>query len=205
MEIRRKKNADTMQAMKESRGGEDAASASGQADPATGEGQPTGATGPVGALEAQLADEVARLQAEKQELKETLVRRQADFENYKKRMEKERHDDRHRGAASVVEHLLPALDAFDRALAPDSDPAHAEYQKGFEGIRKLVWDALAKQGLERIAAAGKLFDPHVHHAIDRVVTDEYPEDTVMEELQAGIYVSRARAETGDGARGRAAR
>jgi molecular chaperone GrpE len=135
--------------------------------------------------------EFGKLIAEKRELMDTLVRRQADFDNYRKRIERERGEERKRGAAGIVEHLLPALDALNRALAADSDPAHTEYQKGFEGIRKLLWDTLAKEGLEKIEAAGKPFDPHVHHAIDRVYTSEVPEDTVVEELQAG-YVFHGR-------------
>jgi len=135
--------------------------------------------------------EVGKLLTEKRALLDTLMRRQADFDNYRKRVEKERGEERRRGAAGIVERLLPALDALDLALAADSDPAHAKYQKGFEGIRRLLWDTLAKEGLEKIEAAGKPFDPHLHHAIDRVHTDEVPEGTVMEELQAG-YVFHGR-------------
>jgi molecular chaperone GrpE len=137
------------------------------------------------AVEKASEDEVAKLIAEKRELTDTLMRRQADFDNFRKRVERERGEERHRGAAGVVERLLPALDALDLALAADSNPAHAQYQKGFESIRKLLWNMLAKEGLEKIDAAGKPFDPNVHHAIDRVHTDEYPEGTVMDELQAG--------------------
>lgn len=137
------------------------------------------------AEEKALAGQVAKLQAEKQELLNTLVRRQADFENYRKRVERERHEERQRGIAALVEHLLPVLDAFDRALAAHDDPAYEEYRKGFELIYRRLWETLSKQGLERIEARGKPFDPHYHHAIERVTSDEHPEDTVTEELQAG--------------------
>ena len=65
---------------------------------------------------AMLSEQVRNLQAEKQELMNTMVRRQADFENYRKRVEKERHHDRHRAVESLIEGILPVLDAFDRAL-----------------------------------------------------------------------------------------
>ena len=130
-------------------------------------------------------EEVKRLLAEKQELMDTLVRRQADFENYRKRVEKERQHDRHRGVELLVEGILPVLDAFDRALAAHDDPAYAEYSKGFELIRKQLWDLLAKQGVERIDAVGKQFDPHLHHAIESVETTEHEEDTVIAEMQPG--------------------
>jgi molecular chaperone GrpE len=129
--------------------------------------------------------ELQKLIAEKQELTNTLVRRQADFENYRKRIEKERHADRHRGVEVFVEHLLPVLDAFDRALSGEDKGASAEYRKGFDLIRRQLWDVISKQGVKRIDAVGKEFDPHLHHAIDRVESAEHAEGTVVAELQPG--------------------
>lgn len=136
-------------------------------------------------------EQLNKLLAEKQELMETLVRRQADFENYRKRVEKERHQDRHRGIEALVENLLPMLDAFERALAVQNDPGYAEYRKGFELIYRQLWEALAKQGLERIESVGKEFNPHLHHAIERVETSEHADGIVMGELQPG-YVFHGR-------------
>ena len=130
-------------------------------------------------------DELSKLLAEKQELMNTLVRRQADFENYRKRVERERQQDRHRGVESLVEHILPVLDTFDRALAGQNDSATAEYRKGFELIRRQLWEALAKQGLSRIESVGQEFNPHIHHAIESVETSEYPDGTVTQVLQQG--------------------
>lgn len=144
-----------------------------------------------GANDVALAEQIQKLLAEKQDLMNTLVRRQADFENYRKRVEKERHHDRHRGVEVLVEHLLPVLDAFDRALGAYDDPAYAEYSKGFELIRKQLGDILAKQGLERIESVGKEFNPHFHHAIESVATAELPDGTVLQELQPG-YVFHGR-------------
>jgi len=140
---------------------------------------------------APLAEQFQKLLAEKQELTNTLIRRQADFENYRKRVEKERHQDRHRALESLIEHILPALDAFDRAIASHNDPAYADYNKGFELIRRQLWDALAKQGLEHIESIGKEFNPHLHHAIEQVQTAEHAEGTVVDELQPG-YVFHGR-------------
>jgi molecular chaperone GrpE len=137
------------------------------------------------AKEKELAGQFAKLQAEKQELLNTLVRRQADFENFRKRIERERHQESHRAVASLIEHLLPVLDAFDRALAAHEDPAYEEYRKGIELIQRQMWDALAKRGLVRIEAVGQPFDPHQHHAIERVESDDHADGTVLEELQAG--------------------
>ncbi|HTR45949.1 MAG TPA: nucleotide exchange factor GrpE [Verrucomicrobiae bacterium] len=140
---------------------------------------------------ASLAEQVQKLQSEKQELMDTLVRRQADFENYRKRVEKERHHERHRGVESLIEHLLPVLDALDRALAGTSDAAYVEYRKGFELIRRQLWETLAKQGLVRIESLGQDFNPHFHHAIQRVETTEHADGIVIDELQPG-YVFHER-------------
>jgi molecular chaperone GrpE len=137
------------------------------------------------------AEQVEKLVAEKQELMNTLVRRQADFENYRKRVEKERQQDRHRGVEELVEKLLPVLDAFQRALGLQDDPAYAEYRKGFELIYRQLWEALVKQGLERIESIGKEFNPHLHHAIERAETTEHADGIVIAELQPG-YVFHGR-------------
>lgn len=135
--------------------------------------------------EVMLAEQVQKLAGEKQDLTNTLVRLQADFDNYRKRIEKERGQERHRGTEIVVEQLLPALDGFDRALAADDDPGYAEYHKGFELIRRQLWEVLAKQGVQRIESVGKEFDPNVHHAIEQVASDEHAEGTVIGEMQPG--------------------
>lgn len=133
-----------------------------------------------------LAERAARLQAEKDELMQTLVRRQADFENYRKRVERERQEDRRHGIGRLIEDLLPVLDAFERALKAHDDPAYEEYRKGLELIYRQLWDTLARHGLERILAAGKPFDPHYHQAIERVESDDHPEGTVLDVLQDGF-------------------
>jgi len=141
---------------------------------------------PESAEASALAERVARLQAEKDELMQTLVRRQADFENYRKRVERERQDDRRHGTGRLIEDLLPVLDAFERALKAHDDPAYEEYLKGVELIYRQLWGALSRHGLERIDAAGKPFDPHYHQAIERVESSEHPEGTVLEVLQDGF-------------------
>jgi molecular chaperone GrpE len=133
-------------------------------------------------------DQLQKLLAEKQDLMNTLVRRQADFENYRKRVEKERSQDRQRATESLIEHLLPVLDAFDRALAGSSDSAYLEYRKGFELIRRQLWETLAKQGLVRIDALDQEFNPHFHHAIERVETSDHADGIVIGELQPGYLL-----------------
>ena len=146
---------------------------------------PADAPASAGGNQSALMEQIQKLEAEKKELLDTLVRRQADFENYRKRIEKERHQDRHRSVESLVEHILPVLDAFDRALSAADDSAYTEYRKGFELIRRQLWETLAKQGLVRIEAVGQEFNPHLHHAIERVETTEHVDGIVIGELQPG--------------------
>jgi molecular chaperone GrpE len=135
--------------------------------------------------EAALREQLARLQAERDDLFRTLQRLQADFDNYRKRTQRERAEDADRAAARVIEKLLPVLDGFDRALAAHQDPAWAEYRRGVEMIQQQMLEALGRFKLERIPAAGEMFDPHVHQGVERVETDEQPEGTVLAELAAG--------------------
>lgn len=135
--------------------------------------------------ESASVPELEKLVAEKTDMRNALVRLQADFENYRKRIERERHQERHRGAETLVEHLLPVLDAFDRAISAHPDAAHDEYRTGFQLIRKQLFDALTKQGLQKIETDGKRFDPHMHHAIERRETSDEPDGAILEELQAG--------------------
>jgi molecular chaperone GrpE len=136
-------------------------------------------------VEKIVSDELEKIAAEKADLKNTLIRLQADFDNYRKRTERERHTERHRGAELIAESLLPVIDGFDRAISAHRDAAHDEFRKGFELIRKQLLDVLSKQGLKKIETEGKPFDPNFHHAIERVETPGQPDDTVLEELQAG--------------------
>jgi molecular chaperone GrpE len=158
-----------------------AAAAGAAEDPAANQGAPDS----LPADDGSAADQIQKLLAEKQDLQNTLVRRQADFENYRKRVEKERQQERHRGVELLIEQVLPVLDAFDLALSGQSGAASPEYRKGFEIIRTQLWNALAKQGLHPIEAVGKPFDPHLHHAIQNVPTADQPEGTVIGEMQTG--------------------
>src|SRR5579871_6726876 len=96
----------------------------------------------------KFVEALGRLQAEKDELMQTMVRRQADFENYRKRIERERDEDRRRGIERLLEDLVPVLDAFDRALKAHDNPAYEEYKKGLTLIYQQLWNVAAKHGLE---------------------------------------------------------
>jgi len=131
------------------------------------------------------ASELEKLKAEKEELMQTMIRRQADFENFKKRTERDRIEEGRRGVERMITDLIPVMDAFDRALQGHDDPAYEEYRKGVTLIRKQLWDAIARHGVQRIEASGKMFDPHQHQAIERLESDEYPDGSVVAVFQDG--------------------
>jgi molecular chaperone GrpE len=140
---------------------------------------------PPASLEASLAAELQTLKAEKDELMQTMIRRQADFENFRKRTERDRFEEGRRGVERLVVDLIPVLDAFDLALQAHDDPAYEEYRKGITLIRKQLWDSIAKHGVQRIEAAGKMFDPNMHQAIERLETEEFPDGFIVAVFQDG--------------------
>jgi molecular chaperone GrpE len=135
--------------------------------------------------------EVGKLAKDLEDLRQTLLRRQADFDNYRKRVEKERSEDSRRSTARVIEALIPVVDSFDQALASHREPEYANYRKGFELIHKQLLDNIAKLGAERIEPVGTKFDPHLHQAMDRTETTDEDEGTILQVFQPG-YVFHGR-------------
>src|SRR5437868_14209959 len=139
----------------------------------------------VAADSASADAEVARLATDLQDLRQTLLRRQADFDNYRKRIEKERAEDAKRHTARVIEALIPIVDGFEHALAAHREAEYENYRKGFELIYKQLVDNLTKLGVERLEPLGKPFDPHQHQAMDRLETDEHEPDKIVQVYQPG--------------------
>lgn len=124
-----------------------------------------------------------RLLKEKQELVEMLQRRQAEFDNFRKRAEREKSEVLEFAHSDSVRAILPILDDFERALKTET--ADQAYARGMELIYQRFSDALKKLGLEPIITKGKKFDPHVHHAVDMVETGDVEEQTILDEYQPG--------------------
>jgi molecular chaperone GrpE len=141
---------------------------------------------PATTLDGQLAAVTAerdQLATEKAEVYERLLRARAEFDNARKRAERERSEFLQFASLDVVRQIVPILDDFERALkAPTAD---SDYARGVELIYQRVYDTLKKMGLEPIEAAGKRFDPNLHQAVERVETDEAEDQTVLEEYQRG--------------------
>ena len=139
----------------------------------------------VSADSARADAEMAKLAADLEELRQTLLRRQADFDNYRKRIEKERFEDSKRATARVIEGLIPVIDGFEHALAAHREAEYENYRKGFELIYKQLLENVTKLGAERIDPVGKPFDPHLHQAVDRAETTEHADGTIMQVFQPG--------------------
>jgi len=132
---------------------------------------------------AALTAERDQLAGEKAELTDRLLRTMADFENFRRRADRDRSEFIQYSAMETVRDLLPILDDFRRAM--QAETADRDYAKGVELIYQRLSDTLRKLGLEPIEAAGKPFDPNVHQAVDRVESEELPDQTVLEEYQSG--------------------
>jgi molecular chaperone GrpE len=145
----------------------------------------------VAADTAKADAEMAKVASDLEELRQTLLRRQADFDNYRKRIEKERVEDSKRATARVIESLIPVIDSFENALAAHREAEYENYRKGFELIYKQLLDNVTRLGAERIDPAGKPFDPHLHQAVDRAETTEHADGTILQVFQPG-YVFHGR-------------
>lgn len=135
-----------------------------------------GGEDPAGARERDAAtaagipelSEVERLVAERDEYLDALRRLQADTENFRKRVRRQEEERSSRGVESLVERLLPVLDATDLAAEHAGDEKDAT---AFAQVASLLWDVLAREGLERVGEAGIPFDPNVHDAVAHVPAD----------------------------------
>jgi molecular chaperone GrpE len=130
-----------------------------------------------------LREERDSLKAERDDLKDLLLRRQAEFDNFRKRAEREKSDFAQYAGMEIVKELLPILDDFDRALKVET--ADTEYAKGVGMIHKRLFESLKKQGLEPIDTTGAKFDHELHHAVANEETNDAEDGAVLEEYQRG--------------------
>ncbi len=130
-----------------------------------------------------LAAERDRLAQEKAELQDRYLRLAAEFDNYRKRSERERLEAIEFAAAGALKALLPVLDDLERALKIQT--SDADYARGVELIYQRLSETLRKLGVEPVESEGKPFDPNLHHAIERLEDSGVEQDTVLAELQRG--------------------
>lgn len=139
--------------------------------------------------EAEASDQAEMPEAEPDKASDTrYLRLLADFDNYKRRTQREKAEIYQYANESLIKDLLPVLDAFDMALqtAPaEDDETHKSVMTGLEQIQRQLLSVLEGAGLSRIAGAGEPYDPVYHEAIMVVDDAEAPANTIIDELRAG--------------------
>ena len=138
----------------------------------------------------QMTQQIESLKIQLEERKIQYARLGADFENYRKRMLKEKEELDLQVKQRAITELLPVVDNFERARAqikPQND-GEMGIHKSYQGVYKLLVDCLKRLGVSPMRPEGQEFDPNLHEAVMREPTDEHPEGTVLEELVRGYYL-----------------
>ena len=139
---------------------------------------------------AELTQQIESLKAQLEDRNNQYMRIGADFENYRKRTQKEKEDLEQQIKRNTITELLPVVDNFERArahLKPQTD-GEMTIHKSYQGVYKQLVDSLKRLGVSPMRPEGQSFDPKEHEAVMREPTDEYPEGTVLEELVRGYYL-----------------
>ncbi len=130
-------------------------------------------------------DDLTAALQEKQALQDRLLRTAAEFDNFRKRVDRERRDLLDYAANDVLTELLPVVDDLERALQADSGADASVYRQGVELILKQLHDLLKRRGVTVVETLGTDFDPNIHQAVMHDVSTTHREGEVMEELRRG--------------------
>ena len=134
------------------------------------------------------AQDLAALKAERDDFYDRLLRKTAEFDNYRKRIERERREQADQSVVNLLEQLLQVVDDFDLALEVEAGEEAAAYRKGIELIHTKLHDVLRKQGVRPIEALGADFDPNVHQAVVHESSPSHREGEVIGELRRGYML-----------------
>ena len=134
------------------------------------------------------SDVVASLRQEKNTLQDRLLRTAAEFDNYRKRIERERRELSEFAAADVLTELLPILDNLERALQAPAGGAADAYRKGVEMIQRQMLELLRRRGVTPIESVGTDFNPNFHQAVSHDTSPDHREGEVIEEMQRGYML-----------------
>jgi molecular chaperone GrpE len=128
------------------------------------------------------------LRREKDALQDRLLRTAAEFDNYRKRVDRERRELAEYAGADILSDMLPIIDDLERALQAATGGEAESYRRGVELIHKQMTDLLRKRGVKPIEAVGTQFDPRYHEAVMNEVSGEHREGEVMAELRRGYML-----------------
>jgi len=138
--------------------------------------------------EAGAPDAAAELRAERDDFRDRWLRKSAEFDNYRKRIERERREQADQAVVGLLEDLLAVVDDFDIALTIEAGPEADAYRKGVELIHAKLNDFLKKRGVTPIEAIGADFDPNIHQAVMHEVSPDHREGEVTGELRKGYML-----------------
>jgi molecular chaperone GrpE len=145
--------------------------------------------GPDEPVAASESPDPGDLQRERDDFKDRWLRKSAEFDNYRKRVERERREQADQAVVDLLQELLLVVDDFDRALTVDAGEGGGAYRKGVELIHGKLHDLLRKQGLTAINALGADFDPNIHQAVMHEDSPEHREGEVIGELRKGYVLN----------------
>lgn len=149
----------------------------------------TGDAAPGEAAASPEASELDTLRRERDENYDRFVRKAAEFDNYRRRVEKERREQADRAVVSLLEDLLGVVDDFDLALTVDAGEGGTAYRKGVEMIHAKLHDLLRRQGVKAIEALGADFDPNLHEAVMQETTTSHRDNEVIAVLRKGYTLN----------------
>ena len=132
--------------------------------------------------------DVDALKSERDALQDRLLRTAAEFDNYRKRIDRERREQADSAATSQLTEILPVVDNLERALLAPATPESARYRAGVELIHRQMLDLLRKRGVTTIEALGTDFDPRIHQAVSQETSETHRDGEVMEEMQRGYML-----------------
>lgn len=132
-----------------------------------------------------LKKKIEELKKESLDYKDKYIRKLAEFDNYRKRIDKEREEYYCFPTADVIKLLLPLIDSFESALKMDCQYTEETFKEGIELLYRQMMNILQSLGLESISALGEQFDPNIHQAIAREDSDSYGNNQIIEEMQKG--------------------
>ncbi len=138
--------------------------------------------------EVTVLEEMDRLRVEFEHLREMYLRKLAEFDNFRKRTERERQEMERRAGERLVGAVVPVLDNFDRALQHGEASEPAAFRRGVEMIAKQLWDVLQREGMAVLDPADEVFDPELHEAVARVEDSDHAPGTVVHVMAKGYLL-----------------
>src|SRR6516164_5332944 len=144
--------------------------------------------GPDASVAEPETSELAELQRERDDYKDRWLRKGAEFENYRKRIERERREQADQAVVDILKELLLVVDDFDRALTVDAGEGGEAYRRGIELIHAKLYDLLKKYRVQPIDALGADFDPNVHQAVMQESSPDHRDGEVIGELRKGYMI-----------------